>query len=376
MYLNETRCWPVLKVGLALLVCMALALGALALLARARGGLTAALPEGGLPTSSPEAFPSAAQASPTLHAQTAQTLDTASPQTVLLSPSAQAAALCDPFAYNGLLLFAAGEDAAQPTRLLRVDPASGEATEIPAVREHDALRNPCEDEAYLVYLDAAAGGGGTVRAIRQSTGETFAVCTLASGVAKLYLDSPYLAFTERISAEASRLCVWNLDTGVSVALAVFTDPFYASSAPCLADGTIYFADQGDGGTSVIRAISLADGGETVLQPGALAHDPRILDQTLAYLTAPFGADGALCWFSPAGEPVRVARGAVDFGLLPGCLAYCRDETIYAVSLEDGRTHVLSAAGTRAQLAFAGGGVLLWRDLTDPDAPLWKFVRLG
>ncbi len=373
MHLNETRCWPVVRAALALLGCAALVLLIVFVLIPAYRNRPDSDAAARAPAARQTARP--ADAGHDFSRSAAESLQSAVPQTVLLAAAEGVEALADPFVFGNEILFAAGPDTAHLTRLLRVDPATGAATELAVAREHDAVRNPCEDEAYAVYLDAKADGGGTVRALNKQTGESNAVCAVASGVPKLYLESPYLAFSERVSADAARLCVWNLSTGKNVALAVFTDPAYASSAPFIEGGKVYFADADDGGLSVVRTVRLSDGAISGYAPGTYVHNPQASGEMAAWLTGNRGGDSDL-YLAGDGDAVRIARGVVDFAIAPGCLVYSRDETVFACTIEDGRTYVLSAAGSSAQLAAAGEGLILWRDLTDAGRPLWKYVPLG
>ena len=375
MHLNETRYWPVAKAALALLGCAALVLLAVCVLIPAFKNRVVPAAAPGEPA--PRQTVQPPQAGPDLSLSAAESLQGAVPQTVLLAAAAGVEALADPFVFGREILFAAGADTAHLTRLVRVDPVTGAVTELAAERVHDALRNPCEDEAYAVYFDAKAAGGGTVRALNKQTGEISAVCAVASGMPRLYLESPYLAFCERVSADAARLCVWNLSTGENVALAMFTDPAYASSAPCIDGGAVYFVDAaGDGGgLSVIRSVRLSDGAASEYAPNTYVHSPQAGGEEIAWLTGNRGDDSDL-YLRKDGDAVRIARGVVDFALASGYLAYSRDETVFACALENGRTHVLSAAGSSAQLAAAGEGLILWRDLTDTDRPLWKYILIG
>ena len=57
------------------------------------------------------------------------------------------------------------------------------------------------------------------------------------------------------------------------------------------------------------------------------------------------------------------------------VVFSRDETVYAYVFSDNKTYVLSETGTNSQFVMAGDDYALWRDMTSPALPLWKYIKV-
>ncbi len=287
------------------------------------------------------------------------------------------AAVVDPSIYENEILFATGADENACDRLVRLDPETGAFENIEVTRENDTLRYPVENADTIVYIDAKTDGGGSIRMLNKTTGENTVLCDLAGEIPKLQFEAPYLVWTERADGETGKLMVCDVTTGELVTLAVLTDASYAASDPSLKSGQVLYADAdaASEGNSLIRTVLLSDGSRWDYAAGSYVHDPKSAGDRWAYLSGNHDGDSDLYVCLGGGSPRRVARGVVDFAITPTCVVFNRDETVFAYVFSDDKTYVLSGTGTNSQLVAAGGDYALWRDMTDPASPVWKYIRV-
>lgn len=287
------------------------------------------------------------------------------------------AAVVDPSICGDAILFATGASENACDRLVRLNPETGAFENIEVVRDNDTLRCPTENADTIVYIDAKAGGGGSIRMLDKASQENTALCELAYGVPRLQFEAPYLVWTERAGDGSGKLMVCDVTTGALLTLAVFdaASP-YAASDPSLKSGQVLYADADAAGSgSIIRAVLLSDGSGWDYAAGSYVHDPKSAGDRWAYLTGNHDAGSDLYVTVGGGAPRRIARGTIDFAITPTCVVYNRDETVFAYVFSDDKTYVLSKTGENAQLVAAGGDYALWRDRADPDTPEWKFIRV-
>lgn len=368
MHLNETRAWPVVKAALLLvLVAAVVAGGVLFVIPALRNGAFGRANESAHGENGPGGVPAALD-----------DVGFGQPGIVQLVRPEGVKALADPFLAGAQILFAVGPELTALDRLLLVDPVTGACTELPAQKQNATLRNPCMDDAYVVYADVSAEGGGAIRVYDRQTEGVRTLCTVAAGVPELMLSTPYLLVQERTAEGLTRLNLWDLSTGESAALALFSDSPFGASRACLRENNVYYADASAraDGTGVICTVHLPEGSTESFDPETVVFDPKAAGNALAWLAGNHGASSDLYLQLDGGAPRRIARGAVDFALTAGCAVYNRDETVFACVFENDRTVVLSETGTNAQLAAANDRLVLWRDVTDPDRPVWKYVWIG
>ena len=368
---NETRAWPVVKAALILLavaavLALAVKFGVPAVQRALHGDREAG---DAAQLSHPNAL---------VAPDGAGKLATAMPQTVLLSRPENIKALADPYVLDEQILFAAGPTLSSLTAILQVEPVTGACVELVTQRQFDTLRNPCGDSDYLVYADVKQDGGGAIRVLARETGETRELCTVAAGVPELCFCAPYLLVRERVGDGGVRLNLWDVSTGESAALALFYDSPFGTSSAWLSDNLVLYADASGktDGTGLLCAVALPDGELTQFVPGTYVHDPKSSGNIVAWLAGNHGEKSDLYMRIGSGEQKRIARGAVDFSITNSCVVYNRDETVFACSFADDKTYVLSETGTNAQLAASSDALVLWRDVTDPAKPLWKYVWIG
>lgn len=286
-------------------------------------------------------------------------------------------AVVDPSVYDGRILFATGADENACDRFVRLDPVTGAFENIEAERTNSTLRSPVENAEVLIYTDVKSAGGGTIRMIDKATRENTALAEFTMGVPKLSLEAPYLVWMERTGETSAKLMVCDITSGELLTLAVFTDSAYADSAPSIKSGQVLYADadETNPGSSLIRTVLLSDNSRWDYSAGSYVHDPESAGDRWAYLSGNHDGESDLYVSIGGGSPMRVARGVIDFDITPSCVVFSRDETVYAYVFSDNKTYVLSETGTNSQFVMAGGDYALWRDMTDPENPLWKYIKV-
>jgi hypothetical protein len=287
------------------------------------------------------------------------------------------AAVVDPSVYENEILFATGESEDACDRLVRLEPETGAFETVEVQRINDTLRCPVENADVLVYLDAKLAGGGSIRMLDKLSGETSVLAEYAYAAPHLSLEAPYLIGTEHTGETTAKLMVCNIETKELLTLAMFEDSSYADSEPSIRSGQVIYADadETNPGDSLIRTVLLSDGSRWDYSAGTYVHDPKSAGDRWAYLTGNHDGDSDLYVSVSGGSPKRIARGVIDFDITPSCVVYSRDETVYAYTFSDDKTFVLSETSTNSQFVMAGGDYALWRDMTDPDAPLWKYIKV-
>ncbi len=367
--LDATSAGPALRIaGVAALVAGCLLLTALVLAPRLTAWLKSGAPLPWEPTPSPT--PQAVRATPTPHPIASNTAEVLGDGGLVLA---------DPSFYGDTLLYASGEHAARCDHLVLRDMAAGEERRVELALTHAGVRYPRLNPNYIVYFDAAQTGGGTIMAIDRAEAEAaaHAVVDVRYGVPRLFLEGWYLLFMERTGEAAYRLNVIDLRTNEAVTAAVFSGTEYGVSAPSLFSGQILYAaaDLENEAVSVIESLQIETGESWRFEPGTYVHDPKSNGSCWAWMTGNHSEDSDLYVSVRGGAPMLIARGVADFGITSEAVAYCRDEVIYAYLFSDGRSYILSETGARAQLVTAEGGYALWRDITEPQTPAYRVMRL-
>jgi hypothetical protein len=286
-------------------------------------------------------------------------------------------AVVDPSVNEGEILFATGASGDACDRLVRLNPETGAFANIEVVMENDTLRYPLENGDTLIYIDAKTSGGGSIRMLDKATDNTSILAEFALEAPKIAFEAPYLVWTERTDETTAKLMVCDIESGEIITLAVFADSSYADSDPSIKSGQVIYADADDQneGQSIIRTVLLSDNNRWDYSAGSYVHDPKSAGDRWAYLTGNHDGDSDLYVSVGGGSPQRIARAVIDFDITPTCVVYSRDESVYAYVFSDNKTYVISETSTNSQFVMAGGDYALWRDMTDPDAPLWKYIKV-
>ena len=286
-------------------------------------------------------------------------------------------AVVDPSVYEGEILFATGASENACDRLVRLNPETGAFANVELKRLNDTVRYPVENADVILYADCKTGGGGSIVKLDKATGKTLILSEFALEAPKLALEAPYAVWTERTDAATAKLVVCDLTNGELLTLAVFTNSPYNESEPSIRSGQVIYADAdaSNSQNSLIRTVLLTDNSRWDYTASSFVHDPKSAGDRWAYLSGNHDGSSDLYVSVNGGAPSRIARGVIDFDITPTCVVFSRDETVYAYAFADKKTYVLSETGTNSQFVMAEGDYALWRDMTDPAQPLWKYIKV-
>ena len=287
-------------------------------------------------------------------------------------------AVVDPSVFAGEILFATGASENACDRLVRLNPETGAFTNIALTRLNDTIRYPVENESVILYADCKTAGGGSIIKLDKATGETAVLAEYALETPKILFESPYAVWTERTDGSTAKVMVCDVTSGELLTLAVLNSPAYAESAPSIKSGQVIYADADtkNPGSSLIRTVLLSDNSRWDFSAGSFVHDPKSAGDRWAYLSGNHDANSDLYVSVGGGAPKKVASGVIDFDITQSCVVFSRDETVYAYVFADDKTYLISETGSNAQFVMAGEDYALWRDLSDPNQILWKYIRVS
>ena len=287
-------------------------------------------------------------------------------------------AVVDPSVFSGEILFATGADENACDRLVRLNPETGAFTNIAITRINDTIRYPVESGSVIVYADCKTAGGGSIVRLDKATGETAVLAEFALDAPKIVFESPYAVWTERTDGTTARIMVCDVTSGELLTLAVLDSAVYAESAPSIKSGQVIYADADtkNPGSSLIRTVLLSDNSRWDFSAGSFVHDPKSAGDRWAYLSGNHDENSDLYVSVGGGAPKRVASGVIDFDITQSCVVFSRDETVYAYVFADDKTYLISETGTNAQFVMAGEDYALWRDMSDPNQILWKYIKVN
>ena len=287
-------------------------------------------------------------------------------------------AVVDPSIYHGEILFATGASENACDRLVRLNPETGEFSDIAIPRINDTIRYPVENESVILYADCKTAGGGSIMKLDKATGETAVLAEFAQETPKLLFESPYAVWTERTESATAKVMVCDVTSGELLTLAVLNSAEYTQSAPSIKSGQVIYADADTKipGSSLIRTVLLSDNSRWDFSAGSYVHDPKSAGDRWAYLSGNHDKDSDLYVSVGGGAPKKVANGVIDFDITQSCVVFSRDETVYAYVFADDKTYLISETGSNAQFVMAGEDYALWRDMSDPKQILWKYIRVN
>lgn len=286
-------------------------------------------------------------------------------------------AVVDPSVFDGEILFATGASENACDRLVRLNPETGAFTNIAITRINDTIRYPVENETVLLYADCKTAGGGSIVRLDKATGEVAVMAEFALDAPKLLFEAPYAVWTERTDGSTAKVMVCDVTSGELLTLAVLNNSSYAESASSIKSGQVIYADADtqNPGSSLIRTVLLSDNSRWDFSAGTYVHDPKSAGDRWAYLSGNHDAQSDLYVSIGGGAPKRVASGVIDFDITHTCVVFSRDETVYAYVFADDKTYVISETGTNAQFVMASEDYALWRDMSDPEQILWKYIKV-
>ena len=257
-------------------------------------------------------------------------------------------------------------------RALLYDVDTQERTLIPLPLQYKSIRFPAMNARWIVYLDAAANGGGRMMAYDRSIHTPKVLKTVHTGLPKPTVWNDTAAWIERTGQSRDKLFLVDLNTGESVTVAIFDNSVYALSDPYLYNGTLlYVSPDGE-----LTELDLKTGSSMVVPVKAdYVHDPKMNADGIAYLDADHSTEGRL-WFDDGSGPKIVITGASDFAMGDGFLAYSRYEKNYVYYYGDGTTFCTTRSDELAMLLAAGGKTLVWMDVTWRDKDIMEIMTVG
>jgi len=297
-------------------------------------------------------------------------LITSSAKSFSLNADKGEAVMVDPVIIGDTLVFASGDTEEACGRIVCYNLDTRRRETIEPVLENDSLRMPRANEEYLVWFDAKADGGGNICVRSFVTGADIVLVQLTKGMPELLLDGRYLVFMAQ-SGLGAKLYAIDLSTFEPLTLALLPAESYAASTPDIAAGRVYFPVEGG-----VRVADLSAGGQWDIAIDGYVHDPRAIGEGLLWLTGDHGGDTDLHYLAADGTTLRIAQSVIHAGVAEGCIAFGRDGTVYAYSLPMERIYMISGAEEYAQLVAAGGNYILWRVLSDGEAPAYRYLRVN
>ena len=294
-------------------------------------------------------------------------------QTEIVIPEYQYAT--DLSVYGDTILAAVGnytpDGTAAFVRAYLYDTAKGTHTFLALPLQYKSIRFPTMNARWIVYLDAAANGGGRLMAYDRQTQEAKALKTVHTGLVRPVLYGDTAVWIERTGQSRDKLFAVDLNTGESATIAIFDGSPYALSKPFLYESTLlYVSPEGK-----LTALDLDSGAsETVAVDTDYVHDPQMNGDGITFLDTDHAADGHVLFYDGTGT-VTVASGAVDFFLGDGFIAYSRYDKNYVYFYGDGTTFCTTRSDETAMLLAAGGDVIVWMDVTWRDKDILEWMRV-
>ena len=256
-------------------------------------------------------------------------------------------------------------------RLLLYDTKTKTQRLLPLPLTYKSIRFPAVNDRWVVYLDAAANGGGQMTAYDRESGEARVLKVVHTGLPKPVLYENTAFWIERTGQNRDKLFAVDLESGESATLAIFDSSVYALSRPFVYGSTLLYVAQ-DG--QLTKLDLLSGKSESVPVPGYV-HDPQMNADGIAFLDSDHAEDGHILWYDGQ-ETVEVAEGAVDFALGNGFIAYSRYDKNYVYYYGDGTTFCTTRSGETAMLLGGGEDVIVWMDVTWRDKDIMEYMTVG
>ena len=238
--------------------------------------------------------------------------------------------------------------------------------------EYKSIRFPVMNDKWVVYLDAAANGGGRMAAYNLETGTATALKTVHTGLPKPVLYENTAFWIERTGQNRDKLFAVDLVSGESATLAIYDGSVFALSRPFVFEHTLlYVAPDG-----ALTALDLKTGkSETVPVKADYVHDPQMNADGIAFLDSDHAETGHILWYDGT-ETIEIASGAVDFALGDGFIAFSRYDKNYVCFYKDRTTFCTTRSDETAMLLAAGDDTIVWMDVSWRDKDILEYMTLG
>jgi hypothetical protein len=252
------------------------------------------------------------------------------------------------------------------------DTKAGTHTFLALPLQYKSIRFPAMNERWIVYLDAAANGGGRMMAYDRQSGGARALKTVHAGLLRPVVIGDTAFWIERTGQSRDKLFAVDLETGESATLAIYDGSPYALSKPFAYGGRlVYVSPEG----ALVSFDPASGESETVPVDADYVHDPQMNADGIAFLDSDHAADGRVLFYDGE-KTVEAATGAVDFFLGDGFIAYSRYDKNYVYYYGDGTTFCTTRSDETAMLLAAGGDVIVWMDVTWRDKDIMEFMTVG
>ena len=299
--------------------------------------------------------------------------DLRSKQTEIVIPEYQYAT--DIGVYHGTIFAAIGnytpDGTAAFVRLLLYDIAEKQQTFLKLPLTYKSIRFPVINDAWVVYLDTAANGGGQMTAYNRETQESRVLKVVHTGLPKPVLYGDTAFWIERTGQSRDKLFAVDLNTGESATLVIFDGGPYALSRPFMFESTLlYVAPDG-----ALTALDVETGKSETIPVSGYVHDPQMNADGIAFLDSDHAEDGHILWYDGS-KTVEIVGGAVDFVLGNGFIAYSRFDKNYVYYYGDGTTFRTTRSDETAMLLGGGEDVIVWMDVTWRDKDIMEFMTVG
>ena len=238
--------------------------------------------------------------------------------------------------------------------------------------QYKSIRFPAMNSRWIVYLDAAQNGGGRMMAYDRIEQQAKELKTVHTGLPRPMVFENTAIWLERTGQSRDKLFAVDLVSGESATLVIYDNSPYALSDPFLFEHTLlYVAPDG----ALTKLDLLTGERETVPTQVGYVHDPQMNSDGIAYLDSDHAKDGSL-WFDNGSSVVEVVKGAADFAMGNGFIAYSRYEKNYVYYYGDGTTYCTTRSDETAMLLTAGEKLLVWMDVTWRDKDIMEYMTVG
>ena len=222
------------------------------------------------------------------------------------------------------------------------------------------------DENWIVYLDNKREGGGFIRAIHRSSGESFVVKEYYAGMPEIRLAAGRLVWTERTGTNMDKVFLYDLATRENLTLARLERSLFGQSSADISEKNVVWAEadsstpESTDGQMIgsIRLLSLSNDGNAKqieeYQTGMYVHDPRTNGEAIIWTDQNRGPNPKLYISLRGGEPQLIAEGVSGYDIGTDFVAYCANQVMYVYFYGPrGFDKQISLAGEKC--IFAGFG---------------------
>ena len=278
--------------------------------------------------------------------------------------------------FGDAILFAAGnytqDGTAAFVRAILYDTKTKRASYMPLPLSYKSIRRVRMNERWIVYLDAAASGGGQIRAYDRRTGEDRILKTIHLGLPVLALWEDTVFWIERTGTSRDKLFGCDLLTGESVTLELFDSVDAGISALDAGGGKLVYVSA----PGTLKTLDLVTGESREDRFDLTVHDPKTDGRVTAFLTGYHGEDSDLVYVGEDGQLVTVARGVEDYALADGAIVYGTLDRMYVYFMDDGATFALTRGKEKAMFLTGGGDLVVWMDVTWRDKDIIEYMHLN